>query len=355
MLERTEFVGRHAAFVASFPLIPYCVAGSGVAAVAVPWMIAAAPAANVAAGEAALATAILALLVAAARLAAADWWAEKKSRRDWVAMRKAADVTPAPGGAPAPHAEYYAPAVCNDALCVHFRAHRHAVRSNAPEPTIDSKSEEATSLSIDSDAPLPATAPMAFSTAQAQRSAAPDTSADASVPPTAGPAGKAGPNRLHARAQLVGAIRIRRRAQLRACLATQNRLVANGGAWRTWPSSDQRCQSHTIPLKIVSNIIVLGQGNRPSPDGADAPGPEPSDGTFSGGSNGAQHPRARIKSLSPEVSLDAKRQLIALAEALARQAAREDEAAERLAERSRSPPDAPAENSPRRDAKEDTS
>jgi hypothetical protein len=49
------------------------------------------------------------------------------------------------------------------------------------------------------------------------------------------------------------------------------------------------------------------------------------------------------------------RQLIALAEALARQAAREDDAAERLLERSRSPPDLSVEIGPGGGDKEDTS
>jgi len=57
--------------------------------------------------------------------------------------------------------------------------------------------------------------------------------------------------------------------------------------------------------------------------------------------------------LQLEVSFEAQRQLIALAEALARQAAREDDVAECLAERS--PPDAPVEILPGGGAKEDTS
>ena len=52
---------------------------------------------------------------------------------------------------------------------------------------------------------------------------------------------------------------------------------------------------------------------------------------------------------------EARRQVVALAEALARQAAREDDAAEQREGRSRSAPDMPAEQSPRRDDKDDTS
>jgi len=59
--------------------------------------------------------------------------------------------------------------------------------------------------------------------------------------------------------------------------------------------------------------------------------------------------------LQLEISFEAQRQLIALAEALARQAAREDDAVERLTERSRSRPDVPVEILPGGGAKEDTS
>jgi hypothetical protein len=56
-----------------------------------------------------------------------------------------------------------------------------------------------------------------------------------------------------------------------------------------------------------------------------------------------------------DLLFEAQRQLIALAEALARQAAHEDDAAERLAERSRSPPGVPVEILPGGGGKEDTS
>lgn len=124
----------------------------------------------------------------------------------------------------------------------------------------------------------------------------------------------------------------------------------NARPWEAWSDSNQRPTLPGLPTKFVSNIIVLG--NQQPSDGGRPPSAEPSDGTFTAGSNGGHHPRGGINSLQPEVSFEAKRQLIALAEALARQAAREDETAERLAERSRSPPDVPAENSPGRDEKE---
>jgi hypothetical protein len=59
------------------------------------------------------------------------------------------------------------------------------------------------------------------------------------------------------------------------------------------------------------------------------------------------------KSLDPAAAAEARRQIVALAEALARQAAREDDA-ENARERSRSPQDVPAEELPSRPAKDDT-
>jgi hypothetical protein len=110
-----------------------------------------------------------------------------------------------------------------------------------------------------------------------------------------------------------------------------------------------------LPIKIVSNIIVLSQGKQRPSDGERPPIVEPRDGAFSVDVNGGARPHAPVKGLQSELSLEAKRQLFALAQALGRQAAREDEAAERLAERSHSPPEAPVENPPNDKAKEDTS
>jgi hypothetical protein len=143
--------------------------------------------------------------------------------------------------------------------------------------------------------------------------------------------------------------------RLGARAACQLRLVANAQQWGTLPDFDRRSAGQVVPLKIVSDIVVVGQGDQRSTDGEPPPCAEPGNGTFRAGANVGEHLRARTGSFQPEISFEAKRQLVALAEALARQAAREDEEAERLAERSRSPPDAPAEDSTSRSEKEDTS
>ena len=64
--------------------------------------------------------------------------------------------------------------------------------------------------------------------------------------------------------------------------------------------------------------------------------------------------RDLAKSLDPAAAGEARRQIVALAEALARQAAREDDAAEHGEEGERSPPEAAAEQSPSRSAKDNT-
>jgi hypothetical protein len=131
------------------------------------------------------------------------------------------------------------------------------------------------------------------------------------------------------------------------------RLVANAQPCGAWSDFDQPPVPQRLPIKILSNIIALGQGNNRSTDGERPPSAELSGDISISGSNGRRQPRTRLRTFHPEISFEAKRQLIALAEALARQAAREDEAAERLAERSCSPPEPPAENSPGLDEKED--
>jgi hypothetical protein len=60
------------------------------------------------------------------------------------------------------------------------------------------------------------------------------------------------------------------------------------------------------------------------------------------------------KSLDPAAVAEARRQIVSLAEVLARQAAREDDAAENAEERSRSPQDMAAEELPCPVAKDDT-
>jgi hypothetical protein len=43
--------------------------------------------------------------------------------------------------------------------------------------------------------------------------------------------------------------------------ARRTRLAANAGPWAGWPGSNQQSAPHIVSIKIVSDIIILGQGN----------------------------------------------------------------------------------------------
>jgi hypothetical protein len=147
------------------------------------------------------------------------------------------------------------------------------------------------------------------------------------------------------------------RRQFSPRLTTQVRLVANAG----WPGSALRVLG--VPVKIVSDIVITAQGKKEPPCGETSPYPlvnGRTSGPFAARIAGHAAPaRSRLhrdlaESLDPAAVAEARRQIVALAEALARQAAREDDAAENARERSRSPQDMPAEELPSPVAKDDT-
>ncbi|HEY7548726.1 MAG TPA: hypothetical protein VH913_04315 [Hyphomicrobiaceae bacterium] len=118
-----------------------------------------------------------------------------------------------------------------------------------------------------------------------------------------------------------------------------------------------------VPVKIVSDTVITAQGKKEQPCGETSPHPlvnGRTSGPFAARiadhaapARSRQH-RNLAKSLDPAAVAEARRQIVALAEALARQAAREDDAAEHGEEGERSPPEAAAEQSPSLSAKDDT-
>jgi hypothetical protein len=147
------------------------------------------------------------------------------------------------------------------------------------------------------------------------------------------------------------------RRQFSPRIATQIRLVANAG----WSGSALRVLG--VPVKIVSDIAITAQGKKEPPCGETSPHPlvnGRTSGRFAARIAGHAPPaRSRLhrdlaESLDPAAAGEARRQIVALAETLARQAAREDDAAEHGEEGERSPPEATAEQSPSRSAKDDT-
>jgi hypothetical protein len=97
-----------------------------------------------------------------------------------------------------------------------------------------------------------------------------------------------------------------------------------------------------LPIRIVSNIFVRAQGDYGPLDEERLPRPKLDSSRIRAGpctAGSTRHAEGRpghqtCKELDSIGCREAKRQVIALAEALARQAAREDDAAEHAAERS---------------------
>jgi hypothetical protein len=303
------------------------------------------------------ATVILAFLIAAmVRLAILDWLTERQSRRPWTAIGARADEAagapvveePEQSGCP------YAPAPHDPAVWDILRAQRHAVPLSPTEavPGAGSAAPGVGPLqSASQDAILPGTA---FVAASANAGGLDDAVAALSN-------GGGDHDETRREAQKVfhsvapATATIRR--QFNPRLTTQVRLVANAG----WPGPVLRVLA--VPVKIVSDIVVTAQGKN-EPPSSKASSHLPLNGRTSASSAAriaghAAPARSRLhrdlaKSLDPAAAAEARRQIVALAEALARQAAREDDAAEHGEEAERSPPEAAAEQSPSRGAKDDT-
>jgi hypothetical protein len=296
------------------------------------------------------ATVILAyFLVAMVRLAVLDWLAARQSRRAWTAIGARTDegaTVPVVGG-PDQGDHAYATIARDPAVWAILRAHRHAV------PLIPTEvAPKVGPLPRVQDALLLGAAPAAASRHPADKGgddavAAPGNEAD-------------GHDEIHWEARkgfrtvAPAAATIRR--QLGPVLTTQVRLVANAA----WPGSALRVLD--VPVKIISDIVVTAEGKKEPPCGETSP-PPPLDGCTPGRvtarvAGHAAPTRSRLhrdqaKSLDPAAAAEARRQIIALAEVLARQAAREDDAAENARERSRPQQDLLAEELPSQPAKDD--
>ena len=128
-------------------------------------------------------------------------------------------------------------------------------------------------------------------------------------------------------------------------IAARSRRTVNGGRGDDWSECSARPGVMGLPIRIVSNIFVRAQAENGPLDDERLTRPKLDSsriraGPSTAGSDGLPGNRARhqtCKELDSIGCTEAKRQVIALAEALARQAAREDDAAEHAAERSAGP------------------
>jgi hypothetical protein len=346
MAVRDPFHEGSASFVAAFPRGPQLLAAGLAAPLAVVWMAAigspldlGALSGGWAAGVALIiaAIAVATMLVAAVVLAAADWLAEVKSRRAWAAIGIMADDLVTTPVIPAPHQrdDFFGPANTQAVRAV-LGAHRHAASSNALRPVVDIGSADiGVGISMSENAILATAAPIVCPISEGESTGMAGSVVDMVASREVGTADRAqtdareafrvrepiGPTILQGKPRQLKVMGVNRRA------ARGTQLAANDGPWVGWPSSDQTSTPRTIPSKIVSDIIIFGQGKRRQSGGDRPPcavpgGSLPSTGVSTRTSIVAsttpvrrQHSRSAIKSLQPEVSFEAQRQLIALAEA----------------------------------------
>jgi hypothetical protein len=305
------------------------------------------------------------LLAAAVRLVVMDWLAEIRARAAWTAA-----VEPLHTTLTSDHAlgdQRYAPAGHDEAVRAILRAHRHTVPRHAVEPMAEPESSIGTNQT-GSSLPVgarecPAAVPDGHSTA-----ARPDRSGmtvgeshdqfERSGTRASAERGREAWTVVHASAPLGGASWCKRQARGGFRLATRVLRIVNGDAWKNAGSS---LRAIGVPVRFMSDIVVLGQGKNGRSNTEPLSGAPFSGGpiragpvTSIAGSTAASPTRHCRYQANPALA-KARQQVIALAEALARAAAREDDAAEQREERSRSPPDSPAEQSPSRGAKDDTS
>ena len=311
------------------------------------------------------AIAVAAMVVAAVGLVAADWWAEFENHKAYAAIGVAVDGLVAPPGVQTSQERnhLYPPAVSNEALWAALTANRHSARSHAQKSAAEIRStdvEVATWTPVCKNALRPTSASVVDVIPAHERTKTVSGSVVAVA--TSGRVAAA------AKHDAQEALRVRAAIGLTAIWSGSWRcngigvnrnvdrtlLVANDGPLFGSRGSDRRLALRTVPIRVISDIIILGQGKR-RPPGGEPPPSAPGDNVLGTGvsmrtgivastaPDRRHHQRVANKSLQPEVSFEAQRQLMALAEALARQAAREDDAAERLTERSRSPPDTAVE------------
>jgi hypothetical protein len=306
------------------------------------------------------------LLAAAVRLVVMDWLAEIRARAAWTAA-----IAPLGTMLTNEHAlgdQLYEPAGHDEAIRAILRAHRHTVPRHAVEPMAEPESSDGTnqigsSRSIGarecaaavpdghSTAPRPDRSDMSVGEShdQFERSG---TRASAERGREAWTVGRAS-------APLGSASWRKRQPSGGFRLATRVLRIVNGGARN---GADSSLRVIGVPVKVVSDIVVLGQGKNGRSNTEPLPGAPLSGGpiragpvTSIAGSTAASPTRHHRQQTDPTAFAEARQQVIALAEALARAAAREDDAAEQREERSRSPPDSSAEQSPSGGAKDDTS
>ena len=285
--------------------------------------------------------AVVSLLAGAVWLSIADWMVEIRTRATWAAIAAVECGSVPLADAPDQYDYLYQYAGEDDeAVRAVLRTHCHSVPSSAVKDVtgIEGADERVGSLPS-----VPPIAQLAAAASCAERRAT-DNGCNPTRTPAMGAAlrvvsgvNKTRPEVRKAFRAVASAVAASGRKGRAARIATGCRRTVNGSRGDAGPDLYPTLKVMGLPIKIVSDIFIRAQQGE---DGPEERLPRPkldSDRIRAGppicGSNGPAEGQARHQSIA---CANAKRQVIALAEALARQAAREDDAAEHIAERSAS-------------------
>jgi hypothetical protein len=312
--------------------------------------------------------ALVDLVGAVIRLLVMDCLAEVRSRAAWAAVAAGRST----GGFVTEHHQadhIYGRAVHDETVQAVLRANRYAVPRPSVEVATERRHDQAEPMPLDCALQSPAAGPDGHPTT-ARHPRSPEigdggVDHDAAVRcPNVEGARKAW-TVVDSSAPVLRTTWSQREFHHGARVVEQLRRTVNARTGDAWRGAGSSLRVAGIPIKLVSDIVVLGQDQNGSDDGKTLPGtqfngappiragPSTSIARLTVRSRTRQNPN-ESGGLDLTALAEARRQVVALAEALARQAAREDDAAERRERRSLSALDMPAEQQPRSDDKDDT-
>jgi len=300
--------------------------------------------------------AVFTMLAGTVWLLIADWMVEIRSRAAWATIGIVSDEcssVPVVNRADRRDHLYPRGTLDNEAVWAVLRAHRHSIPSNAVESVTDMEGTDGRGAAVRS-------VPSITQRASAACGAEP-ISTDNGCDPTHTPAVETGlrvisadskpalqvRKALPSRVTVIATRGSKARPDCGARLAIRARRIASGSPADAWPNSYPTVRMMGLP-KIISNIIVRAQGDDGLTDGERLARPKlDSDRIKSRSFRDSKHCWIKRTSGKPratwhrqEVRRDNLRRGKApgnrARRALARQAAREDDAAEHVAERSAS-------------------
>ena len=293
--------------------------------------------------------AVVSLFAGAVWLSISDWMAEVRGRVTWTGIGAVTDECSSVPLVDAPDPDdLYPHAVGNETVRAVLHAHRRSIPASAVEDVTGMEGTDGRAAS------LPSVASIAQVTSV--RSGADSSATDSATRPmgtlaigvalrVVSSVNKTGSDARKSSRTIASAVAPSGSKERGANVTARSRRTVNGSWGDGWSESCPRPGVMGLPIRIVSNIFVRAQAENGPLDEERMPRPKLDSsriraGPSTAGSTCPAGNRARhqtCKELDSIGCTEAKRQVIALAEALARQAAREDDAAEHAAERSVGP------------------